>query len=571
VVWQSKNTIGLFESGVMQTSETNSLARTVQLRKNMPSFLCLGLSGVLFLAACADVAVINEQKRKAQEATVAGFIEKELAGQGSITSLTGVDATVVGGIVERVYKARGSLPIWTPNYGRNLLATLQEVKLDGLNPNKYRVKEIEGKLQLFSASKEMLPKDVAALDVLLTRAFVQCGFTLAVGELNPIEINEDWALRKKKNAEAEEEIVDALEGGLRRSDPGKALRELAPQEDEYLFLRQSLQRFSEIELEWKPIARASRKEVRGRLALIGFLPSPRAKELAFTKALKSFQSAYGVATTGKIDKATLAELNVPFAERIRQIKVNLERLRWLPRELGDDHVFVNVANFSLGVYHKTDPVMKMRVVVGKDTKQTPLFSNYLTQIVVNPFWNVPQTIVLEEILPKLQKDPTYAEKKNLKIFRRKGTEKQWVDPKEVDWTEFDENHFPFEVEQEPGPTNPLGSLEFIFPNTFAVYMHGSPETWVFKRNVRAFSHGCIRIEKPLQLAEYVLKGQWTREKLLKAIKEGKERTIKVPLPIKVHVFYRTAWVGEGGMVNFRKDIYNWDTPIWLALSEKALQ
>jgi L,D-transpeptidase YcbB len=314
------------------------------------------------------------------------------------------------------------------------------------------------------------------------------------------------------------------------------------------------------------------KILRQRLWVTEELPHTAAKEGkdaewfddAVEKAVRRFQQRYGLQADGVVGASTLAALNVPVEARMRQIAVNMERWRWLPRQLGRRYILVNIARFSLEVIEDAKPVMSMRIIVGKPYQSTPVFNAAMTHLVVNPSWHVPPSIAKEEILPLLRRDPGYLVRQNMRVSQGGGGE---TDPRSINWLQVSAGNFPYRLRQVPGANNPLGRVKFLFPNQFSVYLHDTPNPELFSRTVRTFSHGCIRIEKPIDLAIYLLRDDpsWSRGKIRQAIARGLERTVSLPAAVPVYLLYWTAWVDEDGVVHFRDDIYQRDTSL-----EKAL-
>jgi murein L,D-transpeptidase YcbB/YkuD len=237
--------------------------------------------------------------------------------------------------------------------------------------------------------------------------------------------------------------------------------------------------------------------------------------------------------------------------------------------MGDRYVLVNIANFELAVVEGSSQVMSMRAIVGKHYQRTPAFSSQMTYLVLNPYWNIPTSIAVKETLPLIRKDLDYLKKNDIKVFLVQGSHKTEVDPASVDWSKVSSKEFNYFFRQEPGPMNALGRIKFMFPNKFNVYLHDTPHKELFEKPVREFSHGCIRIEKPLELAEYLLSGDphWTRENLLSALEVSVNRTVRLPHPIGVHVQYWTAWVDDDGKLQLRDDVYGRDAPVARALEE----
>lgn len=212
----------------------------------------------------------------------------------------------------------------------------------------------------------------------------------------------------------------------------------------------------------------------------------------------------------------------------------------------------------------------MKVVVGMPYWNTPVFTAKMTHLILNPVWNVPDSIARKEILKKVKKDQQYLTKQNMKVLRGWGSNETTIDPDTIDWSQVSANRFAYRFRQEPGPLNPLGKLKFVLPNKFDVYLHDTPSKRHFSESVRTLSHGCIRLEKPVELAVYLLQDdpRWTRENILAAIEKGVEQKVLIPRPLNVHFLYLTAWVDEGGTLQFRNDIYGRDKLLEEALSEK---
>jgi murein L,D-transpeptidase YcbB/YkuD len=243
---------------------------------------------------------------------------------------------------------------------------------------------------------------------------------------------------------------------------------------------------------------------------------------------------------------------------VEQLKMNLERWRWAPRDLGDRYILVNVPAYQMQVMEHDRPVLAMRVIVGSKENPTPLFSDDMTYIVFSPYWNIPESIIRKETIPHMVKDPDYLERNHIEVVGTNG--KDVMDPKAVDWSndaEVERLHF----RQEPGPENALGLVKFIFPNHFNVYLHDTPQDKLFSKPVRALSHGCIRIENPVALAHYVLRDQpeWTPERISEAMNAKRERAVTLKDRLPVHIGYWTAWVEpDGKTVTYTDDPYGID-------------
>jgi murein L,D-transpeptidase YcbB/YkuD len=254
---------------------------------------------------------------------------------------------------------------------------------------------------------------------------------------------------------------------------------------------------------------------------------------------------------------------VPLAERIKQIELNMERWRWLPRERAVKHIVVNIPAFRLDVWERDTVVLSMRVVVGKKDTPTPIFNDAMTHVVFSPYWNVPPTIAKDETLPSALRDPSFLQRTNMEVLDDKG---QVVDPDSIDLERVGDYRF----RQRPGSSNALGHVKFMFPNEFNVYLHDTPADSLFARASRSFSHGCIRLEQPQALAEYLLKdrAEWTRETIAEAMHAGEERTVKLREPVPVYIGYWTVDVTPDGKAAFMPDVYGLDARQAAALNER---
>jgi murein L,D-transpeptidase YcbB/YkuD len=265
----------------------------------------------------------------------------------------------------------------------------------------------------------------------------------------------------------------------------------------------------------------------------------------------------------------LAALNVPVEERVRQIERNLERRRWSLDNWGERYLLINIPGFELDVFEGHHSVLNMKAVVGMPSRPTPVFSAEVTRLVLNPSWEVPHNIAVSDIIPAVRKDPDYLTKRNIKVFEGWNTDAREVDPSTLDWLLLSKDNFPYRLRQEPGPANPLGAVKFILPNPYSVYLHDTPARALFARSDRACSSGCVRVEKAIELADYLLgdEAAWNRERILAVIDQAIEQTIRLPRPIPVHFVYWTSWVDSSGTVHFRKDIYGLDPLLDEALAK----
>lgn len=315
--------------------------------------------------------------------------------------------------------------------------------------------------------------------------------------------------------------------------------------------------------------------LRARLAATIDLLGSGIESETFDDALKQativFQKRHGLDPDGVVGRATIAALNVSVDARIEQIMLNMERWRWMPDDLGERHVLVNIAAFSLQGIENGRIRSEMRVVVGKQYRRTPVFSDRISYLELNPFWHVPPKIAANDVLPKIIADPNYVASAGFSVLDGWGANAQTLDPAAINWSALGPGRFPYKLRQNPGPQNALGSVKFMFPNKHDVYLHDSPARELFGRTLRTFSSGCIRVERPLDLAAFVLNNQtdWEdRTDIQQAIAGKDTRIVRLATPVPVHLTYFTAWTSEDGTVNFRQDIYDRDSALAKALSAR---
>ena len=288
------------------------------------------------------------------------------------------------------------------------------------------------------------------------------------------------------------------------------------------------------------------------------------KTILFTESLKSavsnFQQRLGLPETGILDGKTINEMNKSVDFRIKQMLVNLERLRWVPVEIENDYLLVNIPEYKLHIFKDKKILWETNVVVGKEAKQTTIFKGQISRIMLNPYWNVPNSIINKEIIPALKRDRNYLSKNNMEVVSFSG---EPMNESSIDWNKYTTKKVPFMIRQKPGKDNALGEMKFLFPNSFSIYLHDTPSKGLFDRNERDFSHGCIRVENPKKLLLYLLENNktWTNKKLDEVLKTDKETGISVKPNMPVYIAYFTAWVDHKGNLNFRNDIYDLDNQL----------
>jgi len=415
---------------------------------------------------------------------------------------------------QKFYEQRNYLPAWidgddpTPRLDA-LLQALGDAELHGLEPSRYGVSGLVAerrKADEATIGTSFDHQRVPELDLRFTYAFLKHAGDLLGWARSPRDVDRTWLATPKK-----EDLVADLTTALDGNRVRETLDALAPAHPQYKGLQAALARY--------------RKE--GERAIAG--------------------------TSGDPGN------DMPVSWRLQQIRMNLERWRWVPRDLGERHILINVPAYQMQVIEGERPVLAMRVIVGKPDTPTPLFSDFMTYVVFSPYWNIPETILREETVPKLVNDPEYLVRNNIEVVRGAGKTEEVVDPSSIDWSDKGAAGG-VRFRQIPGPDNALGLVKFIFPNHFNVYLHDTPGDALFNRERRTLSHGCIRIEKPVELAEYVLadQPQWTAERINTAMSARQEQSVTLKKVLPVHIGYWTAWVGADGQVGFTEDPYGLD-------------
>jgi len=522
------------------------------------------------LLALVPVVVAARQPEREQVSEELRSRIEQLRTTGSL--LVGGEAVQAEPLLLAVYEARGFQPLWEEDAVASLVRAITAVREDGLDPEDYHVSALRA-----AAGDRRNPAGAAELDILCTDALLRVGRDLRYGKTEPLgpasERRDGWA---SGNAEAVEELVALAASGRVE----EALATLRPRHFAYTGMRSALSELRWIQMRggWEPVPPGPlmRRDsvddrvplLRARLALEGDYTGPaedtsRVYDAALEAAVRSFQHRHGLNEDGLVERVTLAALAVPVEDRIDQLRVNLERARWVGHELPHELVAVNIAGAKVYLIHGDSIAFETRAIVGADATRTPVFAADMRYVVLNPTWTVPRSIV-GEVLHLARSDPDYLRRQGMRLLDPSGRE---VDAAAVDLTSHTAADFPFVVRQDPGPANALGRIKLMLPNPNHVYLHDTPSRGLFAREERLFSHGCIRIQDPLGLAELVL-GEpqtWNRETLETAIATGETRTIPLARPVPVFVLYWTAGVDARGTPHFYADVYDRDRGVLAAL------
>jgi murein L,D-transpeptidase YcbB/YkuD len=478
----------------------------------------------------------------------------------------------VRAVLKTHYVTNGA-PLYWVGTGRmtNFIQRLGNAADDGLNPEDYPVSTL---IKLRDSIKDSDPLTAARAELYYSAFFIAYASDLKVGRVIPQKVDRRL-FRTKKTVDPLRVLTDLS----KQREPAKYLAAFEPRNPQYQALKKLLRVYRQKEEEggWgtvdtgpnlKPGMRDKRiPQVRRLLAGTGDYEWQGAGDLYdenLAIAVARFQKRHGLEAKGVIGKQTIFAMNVPAGERARQIMLNMERWRWLPEDLGEYHIMVNIAAFELQRIQSNTIVDRMNTVVGAVATQTPEFSDELEYVEFNPYWTVPYGIATKEMLPRLKKNP-YAYADDFEVFQN-GKLTSWGS---IDWSAYGPGKFPFTFRQKPGPKNALGKVKFMMPNKHNIYLHDTPSKDKFLQTARAFSHGCIRLSQPVAMAYSLsLDTGWSKSKMDQAWKNGKMVRAKINDHIPVHLIYGTAFRGDAGQIEFRPDVYGRDRKLYNALFGK---
>lgn len=537
-------------------------------------FRALLLFSAMILAGC-----------KGSETARAGKVENpQTWSPEKLTSVEGVPATAIESAIQkklagprldridddqwghtkRLYQLYGNNPLWLTSTGlheartKALTNAVLAANTDGMRLNDYPIGALANAIAALKQTKTPTAEQLADADLVLTASYTSLGEDLLTGQVDPRTVAQAW------HVDPEEENIDsALVRNLRYEQLDKALATMRPTDDDYAGLSKELQRWREIVVKggWQAVPAVSGNikpggtaspavltAVRNRLAAEGITAAPaggadsartaatgsNVYDQSLAGAVATFQQRHSINVDSALGKETIDAMNISASYRLGEIAANMERYRWLPRSFGQRYIFVNVPAFRLEAYDSGQKALEMKVIVGQEyeDKATPVFADSMETVVFRPYWNVPPGIAAKEIFPK---GSAYMAANNMETFNDGGRTG---------------------VRQRPGPKNALGFVKFLFPNDFNIYLHDTPNHELFNKDVRAFSHGCIRLEKPDELAQWVL--GWPADRVEQAMKSGPDNSAtKLPRKIPVYITYFTTYINNGQLY-FGNDLYSRD-------------
>lgn len=491
------------------------------------------------------------------------------------------EARIASGLILlRLYERHNFSRLWTRSGAIDEITALAAAMYEhGLDPADYHHAELVRCRALLAPAAPAAARQRILLDILATDALLRMAYHIHFGKVVPRDLDPNWNFDRRIRSD---DLLDTLEGLVAAPSLAEPLFTVTRKAFFYQGLKAALARYRQIAGQggWpaipggpalKPGMQDRRMPLlRQRLTATGDLAqdSPPADPLRFDaeleQAVRSFQARHQLDVDGVVGRGTLQAMNVPVAARIDQIRVNLERLRWIYRELDDTFFVADIAGFHVYFVRDGRLVWDARAQVGRAFRETPVFRANMTYLEFNPTWTVPPGILRKDILPELRKDPGYLQAKRLRVLDRDGNE---VDPAGIDWTAVSANGFPYLLRQDPGPDNALGRVKFMFPNKHLVYIHDTPNRNLFEKPHRAFSSGCIRIERPFELAELVLDRpqEWNRQRFEEILATGKTQTVLLHEPVPVLLLYFTVESDPAGRVRFREDLYGRDQRVLAAL------
>ena len=494
---------------------------------------------------------------------------------------------VLGATVARYYESQQFRAKWRdPARVSQLVDALLDLLNDGLDPVNYHVDALDRYRAELRRVKALPPDEQAGLEVLATDALMLSLYHLYLGKVDPEKLSSQWNFSSRPVDEERgfAALTQALESGQIR----ETFQRARPQHVWYQRGRERLKEYRALAVAggWPTIPEGPTLKpgmtdprvatMRARLRVTkDYVPGPvtpgaplqdDSYDPELEAAVKRFQERHGLTADAAVGPATRAAMNVSVEDRIDQMRVNLERARWVMHEVKGDLVLVNVAGFEVAYFRDDEPVWTSKVIVGRPYRETPIFKSLITYVVFNPTWTIPPTILVKDKLPVIKRDPGYLKRNNIRVIDSRGRE---VDPYSVNWSQYGAGRMPpYQLRQDPGEDNALGLVKIMFPNPHMVYLHDTPTKSLFDKDERTFSSGCIRVEKAFELAELVLNdpAQWNQQTMAEVVATKKMQTVNLAKPVPVLILYWTAQPRPDGQVIFRNDVYGRDKPTLAALN-----
>ncbi len=490
------------------------------------------------------------------------------------------------------YQSRNYQPVWFNN-GQLIADTEKVIDIlrfsyrDGLNPEDYnahllRTMYVNISTQLASG-QTVSPEVASDFDVTLSDAYLLYSRHMEFGRVDNFSAYPDWKINKRY-ANTVTLFSDAAHSG----NLAKNLQNLTPTYPGYGKLKLQLAKYQQIAAHggWQTIPGKGgiKKGSRGKQV------SLLAERIAATEnyslpdgavvfdddlrdGVKQFQGENGLKANGVVDAATLAALNIPVEQRLKQIAINMDRMRWLPNDLGNPYLMVNIPNYSLIISKDGQTEMSMPVIVGGGgDNKTCVVNSQINMLELNPYWGIPYRIATKEYLRKIQESPNYLYEHNIRVYRQ--SDNQEVDPETINWHGVTATNFKYFLRQDPGKKNALGRVKFMFNNDCGIYLHDTSNPKLFAKYSRSLSHGCVRVSEPIALADYLIAGNpnWSSDRLESAISSGKHRWLKLDQPLPIHIVYWTTWVNNQDQLQFRKDIYKTESvnfPVFIPKAKES--
>jgi len=509
--------------------------------------------------------------------------------------------------LDLLYQKRDHQLIWMDSFelnesGNALVQSLRHTASDEWKAYRYRISKLQTEIQRLSNQ----PKHAAAIDVLLSDAFITYAQQVLNKELLPNTGELDHPSFKKVASPPSTrvtslDVISLLSQSLEQGKLYNLVNEMVPQHSGYDRLTKELDRYQTIAESglWYPLTvdetlrvgdrHAQVPRIRWMLSQYGDLTAgsldwlmPQEKNIDpatleqdyradttspvyvfdddISTALKRYQQRHGIPTSGELDRKTQERLNVSPYFMAQRIALNMKRWRYLPKHLGNRYILVNMANYRLDLIENGRSQLNMKVIIGREQRRTPVLAETISSVVLAPEWNVPHRIAVRDILPLAKRNPDYIKRQNFKVYEGWAQPSIEVPLEGIDWEGFNSRHNTYRFVQAPGDNNSLGHVKFVFPNDKSIYLHDTNHKELFRKNMRALSSGCIRVEKPLELAHALLKHQnWDKALIEQVIDRQQMRPVQLKDPIPVYLMYWTTWVGDNGVLQVRDDVYQRDT------------